>query len=162
MTMDQQTMTRTTLRVAGVDDAEEIAALISRVAVETFLAGVADERRRYFLAMNTGPAVAGRLRDEAYRYHVAEHDGIVVGVVGMRGNLHVYDLYVDTSLHGQGIGRQLWEHARRDCLRLGNRGHFTVNSRPNAVPAYQSFGFVPSGEECERHGMPVQPMTLDG
>jgi GNAT superfamily N-acetyltransferase len=148
-----------TIRDAALDDASEISALVTRVALETFFAHGPEDGRSYFLAMNTPAAIAGKMRGN-YRYHVAELDDRVVGMIAMLNNTHLYHLFIDSAHAGHGIGRRLWEHARRVCERHGNPGHFTVNSTPDAVGIYERFGFVATGGLETRNGLTAQPMRL--
>jgi len=149
------------IRDATPADAAAISGLVCRVADETIFADGPVDGRRYFMAMNTPAATAGKLSDSAYRYHVAERDGEVVGIVAMRGNAHVYHLFVDTSLHRSGLGRALWERAREACRQRGNTGRYTVDATPSTVGFYERFGFEVSGSQGMRNGHPAVPMSLE-
>ena len=63
------------IRDATPADASAISELVCRVADGTIFAEGPEDGRRYFMAMNTPAATAGKLKDSAYRYHVAELDG---------------------------------------------------------------------------------------
>ena len=82
---------------------------------------------------------------------VAEHSGELVGMLHLRKPRHVAMLFVRSSFQHKGIGRKLLAAAaalvdERDC-------EFTVNSSPNAVPAYEHLGFhVIAAEQCV-HGI---------
>ena len=154
-------MTRPAIRDATPADATAISELVCRVAGDTIFADGPEDGRRYFMAMNAPAATAGKLSDSAYRYHVAEQDGRIVGMVAMRGNAHVYHLFVDTSMHGTGLGRALWEHAREVCRRNGNHGRYTVDATPDTVGFYERFGFQVSGALGVRNGHPALPMKLE-
>ena len=151
----------TTVRAATIADAPAISELVCRVAQETIFADGPEEGCKYFLAMNTPAATAGKMGSDPYRYYVAELDGRVVGIVAMLNNTNVYHLFVDTAQHGKGIGRKLWEHARDSCLRRGNPGRFTVDATLDTIGAYEKFGFRVSGEQRVRNGHPSLPMALD-
>ena len=68
----------------------------------------------------------------------------------------IYDLYVDESLRGQGIGSELLQHAVsqangkpvRLCVAKGN----TV-----AQSLYSKFGFKKVGEDADQYKMELQP-----
>jgi GNAT superfamily N-acetyltransferase len=149
------------IRDATPADATAISGLVCRVANETIFPDGPQDGRRYFMAMNTPAATAGKLNDSAYRYHVAERDGEVVGMIAMRGNSHLYHLFVDRSLHGSGLGRALWEHAREVCRQQGNTGRYTVDATPDTVGFYERFGFRVSGALGVRNGHPALPMKLE-
>jgi N-acetylglutamate synthase-like GNAT family acetyltransferase len=150
-----------TIRIAKPDDAPAVSELVSRVAGKTIFAAGPEDGRRYFMAMNTPAAVAGKMNDDAYRYHVAEQDGRIVGMIAMRGNSHLYHLFVDETMHDTGLGRRLWEHGRAECARQGNRGRYTVNATPDTIGFYEKLGFRESGEMHVRNGHPAIPMTLE-
>jgi ribosomal protein S18 acetylase RimI-like enzyme len=154
-------VTNLVIRDARLADAPAVSELVCRVAAETIFADGPEDGRRYFMAMNTSAAIAGKMNDDAYRYYVAEQEGRVVGVAAMRGNSHMYHLFVDTALHGRGLGRALWEHARGECVKRGNTGRFTVNSAPGSIGFYERVGFRVSGGFQVRNGHPSVPMTLE-
>ena len=87
---------------------------------------------------------------------VAEHSGELVGMLHLRKPCHIAMLFVRSSFQNKGIGRKLLAAAaalvdERDC-------EFTVNSSPNAVPAYEHLGFHAIGaEQCIR-GIRFIPM----
>jgi GNAT superfamily N-acetyltransferase len=149
------------LRTAATADAPAISALVCSVAREKIFANGPEEGCRYFMAMNTPSATTGKMGSDVYRYYVAELDGRIVGVVAMLNNAHVYHLFVETSQHGKGIGRKLWEHARDACLKRGNPGRFSTDSTLDAVASFERLGFKVSGEQRIRNGHPSLPMTLE-
>lgn len=150
-----------TIRSATPADAPAISELVCQVAKATIFAEGCGDGCRFFMAMNAPAAVAGKMADTAYRYFVAEQDGRIVGMAAMRDNSHLYQLFVDTNLHGSGIGRRLWDHAREESRRSGNAGRFTVNATPETIPVYQRWGFAVAGELHVRNGHPAIPMTLE-
>jgi GNAT superfamily N-acetyltransferase len=149
------------IRAATTADAPAISELVCSVAREKVFADGPEEGCKYFMAMNTPAATAGKMDSDAYRYYVAEMDGRLVGVVAMLNNAQVYHLFVDTAQHGKGIGRKLWEHARDECLKRGNPGRFSTDSTLDAVKGFERLGFKVSGEQRIRNGHPSLPMTLD-
>ena len=149
------------IRSASLADTSAISELVCRVAAATIFANGPEDGRRYFMAMNTPAAVAGKMNDDAYRYYVAEQDGRMVGTIAIRGNAHLYHLFIDDSMHRSGLGRRLWDHARSEAARNGNRGRFTVNATPDTTGFYERLGFTVSGELPVRTGHPAIPRTLD-
>jgi GNAT superfamily N-acetyltransferase len=147
------------IRDATPADAAAISALVRQSARNTIFANGPDDGCNYFLAMNTPAATTGRMRGN-YHYYIAEDEGQIVGMIAMRDNSHLYHLFVDQAWHGHGIGRRLWEHAREVCRRNGNPGRYTVNSTPEAIPIYERFGFVATGEIETRNGLTALPMRL--
>lgn len=159
---DGAAMEQLTIRPAGIDDADAIAALIADLmpfltlhpqglGADGFIASVGPQAQRRYLAQPN------------FRYHVAHHvaahaGAALAGVVALRDNGHLFHLFVHRDLHGRGLGRQLWELARDEALALGNPGMFTVNASDHAVPMYRRLGFVPAAPRAEHDGIAYLPM----
>lgn len=103
-------------------------------------------------------AVSDRLAAPNYLHFVAERGEAFCGYIATRDGSHLYHLFVQPRLHGQGIGRLLWQH----LLRTSGGGPFTVNSAVPAVAVYRSFGFAPSGEPQLHRCPPYVPMVYTG
>lgn len=116
---------------------------------EQFIANVGIDAQRRYLAQ------------ENFRYHVAYLGDELAGVVAMRDNGHLFHLFVRAALHGQGLGRRLWELARDEALARGNPGAFTVNSSDHAEPMYRRLGFEPTAPRAEHDGIAYIPMRWD-
>ncbi|MBB4634198.1 GNAT family N-acetyltransferase [Longimicrobium terrae] len=149
------------IRPAAQLDAPAISALI--IALSRYF--LADPDRpgdaAVFLETITPAGVANTLADGRFRYHVADADGVLVGVVGVRDGRHLYHLFVAEPFHGRGIAARLWAHARRVALQDGDHpGEFTVNSSLHAVPVYERLGFAPDGERTVKDGIAYLPMRL--
>ncbi|MEH6444374.1 MAG: GNAT family N-acetyltransferase [Oceanospirillaceae bacterium] len=99
--------------------------------------------------------------DQGYQYHVAEVNNEIVGVVAVKDNSHLYHLFVDDLYQGKGFAKQLWQHAKSQCIKQGNNGTFTVNSALNAVQVYKKWGFIPYMDVRERGGIKDLPMRLE-
>ena len=84
-----------------------------------------------------------------------------MGVVAIRDNSHLFQLFVIESLHSQGKGTLLWHHAKAAAIHAGNPGRFTVNSTVFGVPVYKTFGFKAVGPKTETKGIAFVPMLLD-
>ncbi|HEY1148842.1 MAG TPA: GNAT family N-acetyltransferase, partial [Pseudoduganella sp.] len=105
----------TTIRFATPDDAPAISALI--VTLQPFLTIAPDGAgAEQFMATIQPEVIAANLRAENYRYQLALLADTLAGVVAVRDNTHLFNLYVAEEFHGQGLGRKLWEAAREDAL----------------------------------------------
>ncbi|HEX2209962.1 MAG TPA: GNAT family N-acetyltransferase [Longimicrobium sp.] len=147
------------IRPATAADAAPISALIMRVS-HTFTLQPDGAGAEEFFATVTPEAIGGYLASPEYAYLVAEEDGALAGFAAVRGNTHLYHLFVDPAFQGRGLSRRLWDEAMGAALRAGNPGEFTVNSSMFAVPVYQRFGFVPAGPRTEMQGLAFMPMKL--
>ena len=147
-------------RIAEVGDAERIAALIRELAAKFILCDFSAEGKSRFLSDHTSMAVVDRIRTR-FRYRIAESDGELVAVIGVRDWAHLSHLFVAEAFQGQGLGRALWEQAKAECLERGNPGTFTVNSSKKAVPVYETFGFVATASVQVIGGVQFVPMRLE-
>jgi GNAT superfamily N-acetyltransferase len=147
------------IRPGTPGDANAVASLIasfqpiltlepSGAGAEQYLASVSEDAER------------GYLDSPRYVYLVAELEGRMAGFIAMRDRRHLFHLFVAAASQRTGIARALWEQARQVSLRAGPIAEFTVNSSLNAVPVYCSFGFVPTGEVTQEHGIAFLPMHL--
>jgi GNAT superfamily N-acetyltransferase len=148
------------LREARPEDAGAISGLITSLS-RYFLADPDDpEPAAAFFGTIAPAAIAASLAGDRFRYHVAEVDGVLAGVVGVRDASHLYHLFVAEPFHGRGIGSRLWDTARREARARGNPGRFTVNSSRHGIPIYERLGFVATDALQVRDGLAFLPMQL--
>ena len=144
------------VRRANVGDADSISTLVSQLSDQFICPNFGDAGRETLLGSMTPEKVAQYLADD-FEFHLAEDNGELVGVVGMRGEAHLYYLFVREDHQQHGLARQLWEMMRDARLAQGVR-EFTVNASSNAVPVYERFGFCCTGERMEHGGAIAIPM----
>jgi GNAT superfamily N-acetyltransferase len=156
---DRSIAGQVTTRSLDPADIETVGSLLAELASAYILAGLEREAREGFLVKN-GAAAIREFIASGFRYHVAEMDGRIVGFVGVRGNTHLYHLFVAAPLQRRGIGRRLWEVAKHECEAAGQRGPFTVNASDNAVPVYERWGFRRAGPPRSSNGIVYNPMEL--
>lgn len=147
------------IRAALPDDSEAISKLICGL-VEKFIAEeFSSQGRDFLLSTMTADAIRQSMQS-GYRYHVAEVKGLLAGVVAVKGNAHLYHLFVAEQFHRQGIAKKLWQLAMEECLSHGNTGEFTVNSSAYALGVYKKLGFVTQPGPKEKNGVVFYPMKL--
>ena len=147
------------IRPGVPDDASPISALIIDLARTFITMDFSPEGEANFLA-SADPASIARFFDEGFEYLVAEEHGRILGVVGMRDGTHLFHLFVERSVQGAGLGRDLWNQAKHRFSPADYRGDFTVNASRNAVGFYERLGFVRDGAEDIRGGVIAVPMRL--
>jgi ribosomal protein S18 acetylase RimI-like enzyme len=140
------------------DDIPAVAVLLESLAREHIIHEFEAHAQLVFLTQNNESSIR-QFVAEGFRYHVAELDGRVIGFVGVRDNKHLYHLFVANEFQRQGLGRQLWNVARADCVAAGNPGSFTVNSSNNAVAIYEKLGFVRAAPTQNKDGVFYNPMA---
>jgi len=150
---------RITVRLAGPDDARAIGVLVRRGTRRDVLPDQTAAARAFLLTTMTARAERARIL-EGYRYHVAEADGRVVGVVAMRDDSHLYRLFVSARFQRRGIARALWRKTLADCRRRAGTRRVTVNASACAVPVYRRLGFVATGRaQTKGPGVVTTPMV---
>lgn len=147
------------IRLAGTDDAGAISELVSVLTSEFISGEFSDKGRQHLLGSMTPQAIKGFIED-GYRYHLGEISGTLVGVVGLKGNKHLYHMFVAKKFHRQGIAKKLWEHAMQECINRGNSGEFTVNSSAFAQPVYKKLGFTTLSGPKKHEDVMFYPMKL--
>lgn len=131
-----------------------------RVLSRRFITPGFSLRGEKFLLDTMTPAAIRELMQKGYRYHVAEIEGSIVGVVAVRDDKHLYSLFVAQEHQRQGIASKLWGVAMEACLRNGHTGEFTVNSSEYAQEVYKSLGFVAQEGPRIKNGVVFYPMSL--
>jgi GNAT superfamily N-acetyltransferase len=149
-----------TIRLATVADARAISELILPLATNFIAHEFSEEGQRNLLLSMEPEAIEGFFQ-AGYRYHVAEVDGRVVGVVGVRDNSHVHHLFVAEDHQRCGLATDLWNVARDACLDAGNPGRFTVFSSKYALGVYRAFGFIDSGPPEIKDEVIATPMEYE-
>ncbi|MCO4773110.1 MAG: GNAT family N-acetyltransferase [Deltaproteobacteria bacterium] len=88
-------------------------------------------------------------------------DGAVMGCVLFHpdgaGGGRLFQMAVDPSLQGQGIGRSLVEHLEAELTERGVES-IELHARDHAVGFYAGMGYAPFGEPYEEVGIPHQNM----
>jgi GNAT superfamily N-acetyltransferase len=148
------------IRLATIDDAPLISALVHDLAKE-FIAHELSEEAASLLLGSMDEYSIKRYIESGYRYHVAEENGELAGVVAVRDSNHLYHLFVSKRFQSQGLARRLWEVAKTASLRTGNPGLSTVNSSLCAVSMYEKFGFIRQSEAVNSSGVVCISMKLE-
>jgi len=91
-------------------------------------------------------------------YRLAECDGQLLGLLGMKNHKHIYHLFVDERYHRQGIAKQLWNETRQACIDAGFSENYTVNSSLYAQVIYENLGFVATRRGRQHQGTTTVPM----
>ncbi|HYE36463.1 GNAT family N-acetyltransferase [Methylocaldum sp.] len=148
------------IRLATLDDAPGISALARDMTKRFIASEFSEEAARRLLDSMDETSIKSYI-ESGYRYHVAEENGELVGVVAVRDNRHLYHLFVSERFQGKGLAKRLWEVAKAASIGSGNPGVFTVNSSRYAVGVYEKFGFVRQSEAIDVSGVICIPMKLE-
>ena len=137
---------------------EEVVSGLVREVFDRFVAPLYEPRGREEFARYIDPAgLRERSRGRHLVFLAAPDDDPrqLLGVMELRDCEHVCLLFVRGPRQRGGVGRALVRQAAA-LARARGHGRLTVNASPNAVPAYESFGFRAEGggEGAERHPVP--------
>jgi GNAT superfamily N-acetyltransferase len=131
----------------------------SIVVRTTFIANVAPlynpEGVQTFLSYAQADAW-GLRHSQGHKTWIALEGERIVGVAHVRDGNHLSMLFVLPAHQRAGVGRALLDVLRRE----NPNSELTVNSSPNAVPAYQKYGFEATGPEIVTSGILFVPMRL--
>lgn len=147
------------IRPARETDSPAIAALIDGL-VPQILAAPGAPAAEAFMASISPSAIAGYIRNPDYRYLLGFIGETLVGVAAVRGNSHLYHLFVSARFQRRGIAKTLWTQLRDAAIEAGSTGDFTVNASINAIAVYSRLGFVAMDEVQHKNGLQFQPMRL--
>lgn len=115
-----------------------------------------NELPEWFAQTLTHSAFLKRLESHEYSNFIYELDGEIIGYIAMKGNSHLFHLFVSEKHQGKGLSRALWEFATSVCI----SNTYTLRSSIYAVPVYRKFGFIESDTAGEKDGISFQPMEL--
>lgn len=147
------------IRPACEADSPDVAALIDSLATH-LLTDPGAPGAEAFIASISPAAISGYIRNPDYRYILGYIGETLVGAAAMRGNSHLYHLFVSARFQRRGIAKTLWTQLRDTAIEASNTGAFTVNSSVNAIAVYSRLGFVTVGEVQHKNGLQFQPMRL--
>jgi GNAT superfamily N-acetyltransferase len=144
------------IRIADRQDAPQLRALV--IGLAAFYLPEPDFTPPKWFSVNLELAqFEARLVSDEFTNIVYELEGNLVGYLAMKGNSHLYHLFVAEEYQGKGIARQLWQQAIDRCP----APKYMVRSSIYAIPVYQKFGFINVGNIEEKDRMQYQMMELN-
>ncbi len=84
----------------------------------------------------------------------------LIGVLAARPPSHICLFFVDKRAHGRGVGRQIFDVARKFLLDNTASTEITVHSSPYAAEVYRRLGFEATGPETVENGIRYTPMAF--
>lgn len=159
--IDQRILARMTLffRELAPNDAAEIVE-VSRASFEHFVArDWSDNANDEYRGLLVTQSLAGKITGCAYSVAAVEQQRIVGFLLMPRANL-IQMFFVLPALVRNGIGRQLWLHARTSISqRFPDVATIEVNASPFAVEFYRALGFVAISREFQSNGFRATRMA---
>jgi GNAT superfamily N-acetyltransferase len=135
---------RPTIRLAREADARAIGVLVRRVTRRDVLPDQPAGAAAHLMETMSARSECARIR-EGKRYHVAEVEGRIVGVVATRDDSHVFRLFVSRRWRRHGIAGALLRRIVADGRRRSGTRTFTLNASKFAIEAYLRLGFRITG-----------------
>ncbi len=144
------------IRKAEIHDAQEIKDLVYSLS-DFYLENKTLDLPLWFSNTLTLLAFKQRLSTPEYSNFIYSENNSIVGYISIKGENHLYHLFVSKERHGKGISRRLWSHATS----VMNSSRYTVRSSLYGVPIYRSFGFKESKPVVCKDGISFQSMELE-
>lgn len=88
-----------------------------------------------------------------------DSSGAPVGTGRLLPNGHVGRMAVLAHMRGRGVGAELLSALIEEAKARGHQ-RLMLNAQTHAIPFYERFGFVASGEEFDEAGIPHRHMDL--
>jgi len=149
------------IRRASPEDAQAISTLLQAETRRHLHCDCTPEGLQHLLDDMSVEAVRQRMATE-YTHWLAQRDARIVGVCVLRGESHLFHLFVASDCHRQGIARHLFETLLEHCrARLPAGDALTVNASLRAVTVYEKLGFTAHGAPRLRNGLRFQPMRRE-
>lgn len=90
----------------------------------------------------------------------AFHNGLIIGIIGVRNENHISLLFVDSDYHRMGIARRLVTEMLNIIHVKYGVTEATVNSSPYAVGFYHKLGFYDTDYSQVADGITFTPMKI--
>lgn len=146
------------MRLARPEDAPAIGVLARRVVRRWILPEQPAEAAGPLLAGMSAKAIRRKMAD-GQRFHLAFVGDALAGIIAIREDCHVFQLFVGTRHQGQGIARKLWRRVLKDSTRRAGTRYFTLHAAVGAVPVYLRLGFEPNASaKAPRSRLVTVPM----
>lgn len=143
------------IRVAVKNDVGKISDLVASLS-HFYLKDREAKLPEWFGKTLTEGEFSKRITGDEYANFVCEIEGEIAGYIAMKGNSHLFHLFVAEKHQGRGLSRKLWEFAINECV----SDVYTLRSSLYAVPIYKKLGFIESDPAGEKDGIGFQPMKL--
>lgn len=152
-------MEKVIFREATLDDADAISNLILESQREFCFHEYTAEGQE-LMSRLCGTKALRHYLERGDVYFVAESEGKIIGVAGIRENAHLAHNFVDSEWHRRGVSKRLWKLASEECMRRGNPGSFDLRASTYAIPVYEKWGFVQAAPADQEYGITSTPMKL--
>lgn len=139
---------------------QDIYNFVKKVYDEFVSDDYSDEGDCFFYDWISPSNIASRQKEEI-TILTAISDGNIVGMIEIRENKNISLLFVDKEFQRQGIAKELFHHAIKDCLQKDKQlKTFHVNASPYSVSIYKKIGFVEKNTMQVQFGIKYVPMEM--
>jgi GNAT superfamily N-acetyltransferase len=141
------------IRIANHEDIPSIREMARRIWIPTYSDIIGTEQIEYMLnLMYSEKSLTHQLDVEGCTFYILSNGTMDLGFASISSRnpelFRLNKLYVDTTFHGKGLGKQLLERLERHTLEEGGLIlELNVNKNNRAVKFYQSQGFEIYREE---------------
>ncbi len=111
----------------------------------------------FFVDVNQ-PNIIGNRFDEGFITLGSFFDNSLVGLITLKNQNHITQLFVKKEFQDNGIASSLWALAKVATNNTQVPKTYTVFSSRAAIPVYESFGFKVTEPLQEKNGIYYRPM----
>lgn len=148
------------IRNAYQEEWTEVIGLVWKVFMEFEADDYEEEGIESFCSFITDNTLYRMFQTGSYQVMVAVYHQKIIGMIGLRSNIHISLLFVEPAYHRNGIGRSLIQFASHYLLSEFGADRLTVNASPYGLAFYERMGFQPTGVETTCEGIRYTPMIF--
>ena len=150
------------IRTATTKDIAQISTLVKSLShLYLDVESSNDQLPEWFSNTLTNAEFERRVTSDNYQNFVFEREDEkgreIVGYISLKGDSHLYHLFVSGEYQGQGIASKLWRYV----LSQSTSQNYSLRSSLYAIPVYQKFGFKITGDVQSKDGIRFQAMELN-
>lgn len=146
------------IRILEQSDLEEALRLVWKVFEEFEAPFYSEEGNQEFKNFIELSSILEKYRNGNMKLWGCFDENLMIGVIATRAQKHICLLFVKKEYHQQGIARNLFLTALKDCQMNTKTKWITVNSSPYAIGFYCKIGFTKICEEQKLNGILYTPM----
>ncbi len=140
-------------------NSHEISSLVIATGCLLKATDFTDEGWVFFVKVNQPIEIENRFNEGFISFGAFLNDELI-GLITLKNNSHITQLFVTKDHQGKKISSKLWGMAKKATNKTQENKEYTVFSSSLAIPVYESFGFKIIEPPQERNGIYYRPMKL--
>lgn len=141
------------------NDSHDISSLVISTGCLLKETDFTDDGWEFFVKVNQPIEIENRFNGGFISFGSFQNNELI-GLITIKNNSHITQLFVKKDHQGKGISSRLWEMAKKVTGEIQENKEYTVFSSSVAIPVYESFGFQVIEAPQERNGIYYRSMKL--